>query len=376
MIDVFLIMDTDDPITTFFPGEEDTDLYAVLSVGRDAKAEDIRKAYRRLALVYHPDKHASAAQNARDAASRKFQQIGFAYAVLSDDKRRSRYDHTGRTDDRGADFGPGDSGSWEAYFEDLFDRVTKGKLDELKKEYQSTFQPPFLLPMSLTRRLDSTEELEDLKRAYNDTDGSLNEIMNYTPHSTIEDEPRFVRLITHLIKSGDLTPTRTWEKSVKDETARLKRKKKSAKEAEEAEVLAKEIGVWDEFYGSGKPTDKAAKKQKGKRKANASNEEEEDVSALQALILKRKKNMDGFFDNLAAKYAEPEPSVRSGSRGKKRKADAGEDPPTKKSKAAPLPPDIDEEEFTRIQVSLLKQTPASPKPRSVSNGETKRKARR
>ena len=216
-----------------------------------------------------------------------------------------------------------------------------------------------------------------MKRAYNDTDGSLDEIMNHIPHSTIEDEPRFVRLITNLIKSGDLASTRTWEKSVKDETARLKRKKKSAQEAEEAEALAKEIGVWDEFYGTGKPTGKATKKQKGKKKADAG-DEEEDVSALQALILKRKKNMDGFFDNLAAKYAEPEPSARSGgSRGKKRKADVGEDPPTKKSKVVSPPPDIDDEEFARIQESLLKKkAPASPKPRSTSKGGTKRKTKR
>jgi len=216
-----------------------------------------------------------------------------------------------------------------------------------------------------------------LKRAYNDTDGSLDEIMNHIPHSTIEDEPRFVRLITNLIKSGDLASTRTWEKSVKDETARLKRKKKSAQEAEEAEALAKEIGVWDEFYGTGKPTGKATKKQKGKKKADAG-DEEEDVSALQALILKRKKNMDGFFDNLAAKYVEPEPSARSGgSRGKKRKADVGEDPPTKKSKVVSPPPDIDDEEFARIQESLLKKkAPASPKPRSTSKGGTKRKTKR
>jgi len=216
-----------------------------------------------------------------------------------------------------------------------------------------------------------------LKRAYSDTDGSLDEIMNHIPHSTVEDEPRFVRLITKLVKSGDLTSTPTWEKSVGDEAARLKRKKKSAKEAGEAEALAKEIGVWDEFYGSGKPTDKAAKKQKGKRRADAG-DEEEDVSALQALILKRKKDMDGFFDGLAAKYAEPGPSVRSGgSRGKKRKADAGEDPPTKKSKTVPPPPDIDDEEFAKIQRSLLKKkAPVSPKPRSTSRGETKRKTKR
>lgn len=131
------IMDTDDPITTFFPDEEDVNLYAVLSLERGAKGEEIKKAYRRLALIYHPDKQASAAQDTKDDASRKFQQIGFAYAVLSDEKRRSRYDRTGRTDDGGVDFGPGESGTWEAYFEELFDRLTKGKLDELRKEYQS-----------------------------------------------------------------------------------------------------------------------------------------------------------------------------------------------------------------------------------------------
>ena len=241
---------------------------------------------------------------------------------------------------------------------------------KVRPNYPSTFS------VGLKQWLGSPEELEDLRRAYNDTDGSLDEIMNHIPHSTIDDEPRFVRLITNFIKSGNLASTRTWEKSVKDETARLKRKKKSAKEAEEAEALAKEIGVWDEFYDSGKPTNKAAKKQKGKQKANVGDEEEGDVSALQALILKRKKNMDGFFNNLAAKYAEPEPSVRSGgSRGKKRKADASEDPSTKKSKTVPPPPDIDDEEFARIQESLLKKAPASPKPRSTSKGEAKRKAK-
>lgn len=180
--------------------------------------------------------------------------------------------------------------------------------------------------------------MDDLKRVYHDTNGSLEEIMKHIPHSTIEDEPRFVRLITNLIKSGDLVPTPTWEKSVKDETGRLKRKKKSAKEAEEAEALAKEIGVWDEFYGSGKPLDRSTKRQKGKQKADAGNEEE-DVSALQALILKRKKNMDGFFDGLAAKYAESGPSARSGgNRGKKRKADVDESSLTKKPKTVPPPP--------------------------------------
>lgn len=229
--------------------------------------------------------------------------------------------------------------------------------------------------MGLIQRLDSAEELDNLRRAYNDTDGSLDEIMNHIPHSTIEDESRFVRLIVSLIKSGDLISTSAWEKSVKDETARLKRKKKGTKEAEEAEALAKEIGVWDEFFGGGKPTDRSTKRRKEKQNPEAGNEE--DVSALQALILRRKKNMDEFFDDIAAKYTESEASARSdGSQRKKRKTDVDEGSSIKKPKTIPPPPDISDEEFAKIQESLLKKkTPPSPNIRSTSKGNLKSKRR-
>lgn len=132
--------DRPDPIAQFFPDDDpdQVDLYAVLALDASATADDIKRAYRKLALVYHPDKHAAAADDAKAAAVLKFQQIGFAYAVLGDEKRRLRYDKTGKTDE-GMDFGV-DEGGWEAYFEDLFERVTKEKLDELKKEYQGTLR--------------------------------------------------------------------------------------------------------------------------------------------------------------------------------------------------------------------------------------------
>lgn len=130
-------MDQEDPVTKFFPGQEDVDLYAVLSLDSSATSDAIKKAYRRLALIYHPDKHANSSEEARAEVSTKFQQVGFVYAVLSDEKRRARYDKTGRTDE-GFDLQAGEDG-WEAYFEDLFESVTKGKLDELKKDYQGMF---------------------------------------------------------------------------------------------------------------------------------------------------------------------------------------------------------------------------------------------
>lgn len=215
--------------------------------------------------------------------------------------------------------------------------------------------------------LGSAEELEDLKDAYTKAGGSIEDIMTHIPHSTHDDEPRFITLLSDLISSGELPSLANWERSIHDEKARLVRQKQGAKEAKEAEKLAKDLGVWDEFYGSGKSSAKKGKKGKGKQ--TQEDEEEEDHSALQALMLKRKKNMGGFFDNLAAKYAEPEPSSRS-KKGKKRtkdEADDMEEPPRKKSKAA-APPEIDDEEFAKLQAKLFDKTPRKSPSSSKSKG--------
>ena len=66
------------------------DYYEVLGVGKDASADEIKKAYRKLAMKYHPD------QNAGDAtAEAKFKEVGEAYKILSDDEKRARYDQYG-----------------------------------------------------------------------------------------------------------------------------------------------------------------------------------------------------------------------------------------------------------------------------------------
>ena len=190
--------------------------------------------------------------------------------------------------------------------------------------------------------LGSNEEIEDLKRTYVETGGSIEEIMNHIPHSTHEDESRFVSIISGLIRDGALPKLKLWETSTKDEKARLERKKQGEKEAVEAEELAKEIGVWDEFYGSGKPG-----KRKGKGKDKES-KEEEDYSALQALILSKKKKMDGFLDGLAEKYSDPKTSTK---RGKKR---ATNDPGASSKKAkTDAEPDIDDAEFEKLQQKLF-----------------------
>ena len=68
------------------------DYYEVLGVSRDANAEDIKKAYRKLALKYHPDRNPGDKQ-----AEEKFKEAAEAYAVLSDGEKRAQYDQFGHS---------------------------------------------------------------------------------------------------------------------------------------------------------------------------------------------------------------------------------------------------------------------------------------
>src|SRR5215211_7447250 len=74
------------------------DYYTLLGVTRDASADDIKRAYRRLAREYHPDR------NPDPAARERMTEINRAYEVLSDADRRARYDRFGSDDEAAAGF--------------------------------------------------------------------------------------------------------------------------------------------------------------------------------------------------------------------------------------------------------------------------------
>ena len=87
------------------------DYYEVLGVGRTAGADEIKKAYRKLAVQYHPDKNPG-----NHEAEEKFKEISEAYEVLSDADKRQRYDQLGHAAFGGGGGGGGGAGGFSGGF--------------------------------------------------------------------------------------------------------------------------------------------------------------------------------------------------------------------------------------------------------------------
>ena len=98
---------------------EKRDYYEVLGVPRDAKDDEIKRAYRRGALKYHPDKY----DGDKTDGERKFKELSEAYEVLSDPQKRQRYDRYGHEGLRGVglhDFSSMGFGDIFSMFQDIF----------------------------------------------------------------------------------------------------------------------------------------------------------------------------------------------------------------------------------------------------------------
>jgi molecular chaperone DnaJ len=94
------------------------DFYEVLGLNRNANQEEIKKAYKKLAFEYHPDRNPG-----NPAAEERFKEINEAYQVLSNPEKRARYDSFGHMTNEGLFSDFEFSGNFNDLFENLFDEV-------------------------------------------------------------------------------------------------------------------------------------------------------------------------------------------------------------------------------------------------------------
>ncbi|MAV28137.1 MAG: molecular chaperone DnaJ [Gammaproteobacteria bacterium] len=97
------------------------DYYEVLGVARAASAAEIKKAYRRMAMKYHPDRNPDDAD-----ADAKFKEASEAAEVLTDDNKRQQYDQFGHAAFDGAPGGGFQGGNFSSIFEDVFGDIFSG----------------------------------------------------------------------------------------------------------------------------------------------------------------------------------------------------------------------------------------------------------
>ncbi|GBF63688.1 J domain-containing protein [Trichophyton mentagrophytes] len=258
--------------------------YEVLGVAEQAGADEIRSAYRKKALRHHPDKVSA---EDKDDAHRKFQEIAFAYAILSDERRRRRYDTTGNTSES-LDL-EDDDFSWTDFYREQFSVMIDGTLlDKFKQEYKG-----------------SDEERSDLLRVYEECKGQMDGIYEQVMASDVlEDDDRFRAIIREAIEAGEVAdyPAFTEEPA---ETKRARRRA-ARKEAGEAMEMARELGVEEKLFGSSSSS--SSKKTKGGKGSSSSRGKagsgDGGEDALMALIQQRQKSRgESFLANLEAKYA-------------------------------------------------------------------------
>ncbi|XP_034662466.1 J domain-containing protein CG6693 [Drosophila subobscura] len=247
---------------------ETRDVYKLMSLQKDAKEKEIKKAYHKLSLLVHPDR---VPEDQKKESTEKFKVLSKIYQVLTDSQKKALYDEQGIIDDD--DESEGKLSSWLDLWSKIFKPITEEVINNYEKEY-----------------VGSELERTDVKKAYLGGKGCLNYLMNHVPFMKVEDEPRIKVMVEAMIAAEEVPEYKAFTEE--PAAKRKKRHNKYAREFEEAQVIKERI------------------RQRQQKK------DEEDLEAsggnLQQMILARKNqresNYNSLMDRLLEKYGDEDDS--------------------------------------------------------------------
>ncbi|KAI8838065.1 DnaJ domain-containing protein [Chytridium lagenaria] len=282
------------------------DLYAFFSISKTATPAEIKKAYHKLCLVYHPDKLATLKTDEdKLEATKKFQELAKFYNVLSDVDKKARYDSTGAIDDTDeARFeGMRPPGGWDKYFKDLWGGlVTEQSINVFAAKYKG-----------------SLEEKVDLFEAYKTSEGNMDTVLDSVPLCTYEDEDRFRAIVAEAVKNGDVPK---YKKFFTVDKAATEKKEASDLEDLSAKMMQKKndrlgslIEKLEREEAERNSTAKGGKGKKAMKKA-ASEPSEEEFQKLQDKLFNKEKGKENNTEDKGKrkKTAPPTEGTRSSKR--------------------------------------------------------------
>ncbi|KAK0173342.1 hypothetical protein PV328_006557 [Microctonus aethiopoides] len=234
------------------------DFYEVLKIPKTANDKQVKKAYHKLSLLVHPDR---VDDDTKEEATEKFKLLSFIHSILSDNDKRKIYDETGQYDEESEEVV---MRNWADYWRTLFKPITVEDINKYEKTYKG-----------------SETEIKDLKRAYMDSKGDMDYILEAVPFTHCDEEPRLHAIIEKLIEEKQVPEYKSF--TSEDEKKKLRRKRKWAKEAAEAERLEKMRALEKEDDNTSSMNDLAL--------------------AIQNRNKTRMAEADSFFDSLIDKYA-------------------------------------------------------------------------